>query len=84
MQPFLVAALIMVSVLHSLAHVAYPYTKLVLMTMKVVIFGALTMGNSRLALSTEHRNFLKQIPSDVRTVMKFLALEPDITLYATC
>ncbi|KAI0667019.1 hypothetical protein C8Q78DRAFT_983017, partial [Trametes maxima] len=84
MQPFLIAALIMVCALHSLAHLSHPYSNFVLATIKVVILGAVMMSGGSSSLSAEHRSLLKNIPSDVRTAMKILNLEPDVVTYASC
>ncbi|KAI0666489.1 hypothetical protein C8Q78DRAFT_945915, partial [Trametes maxima] len=84
MQPFLVAALIMVCALHSLAHVAYPYSKLALVTMKLTIMGGVMLCGGRAAITPEHRSLLREVPTNVRTAMKVLGLEPDLVVYASC
>ncbi|KAL7279724.1 hypothetical protein ACG7TL_006131 [Trametes sanguinea] len=84
MQPFLVAALFMVCALHSLAHVARPYANLVLATIKVVIWGAIMACGGSSTLMVHQQSLLKLIPSDVRTAIDLLGLEPDLTVYAAC
>lgn len=84
MQPFLVAILIMVCALHSLAHVSRPYANYILVTIKVALLGMVTISRGSSAFSDEQRRLLRRLPSDVRTAMHILDLHPDITVYASC
>ncbi|KAI9069639.1 hypothetical protein FKP32DRAFT_1559298, partial [Trametes sanguinea] len=84
MQPFLITALFMVCALHSLAHVARPYANLVLAAIKVVILGAIMTCGGSSNLTEMQRRLLKRVPTDVRSAIELLGLEPDVTTYATC
>ncbi|KAI0325704.1 hypothetical protein GY45DRAFT_1217033, partial [Cubamyces sp. BRFM 1775] len=84
LQPFLIAALFMVCALHSLAHVARPYANLVLATIKIVILGTIMACGGSSRLSELQRSLLQRIPSDVRSAIDMLGLEPDLTVYAAC
>ncbi|KAI9061949.1 hypothetical protein FKP32DRAFT_1574730, partial [Trametes sanguinea] len=83
-QPFLIGALWMVCVLHTLAHVARPYANLALATIKVVILGTIMFCDGSSSLTTRQRELLKAVPSDVRSALRLLDLEPDLTVYASC
>ncbi|OSD01989.1 hypothetical protein PYCCODRAFT_1344209, partial [Trametes coccinea BRFM310] len=84
MQPFLIAALFMVCALHSIAHVARPFANLVLATIKVVILGAIMACGGSSRLSDLQRSLLGRVPSDVRSAMDILGLEPELIVYASC
>ncbi|KAI0323133.1 hypothetical protein GY45DRAFT_1213215, partial [Cubamyces sp. BRFM 1775] len=84
MQPFLVCALIMVCILHSLSHVARPYANFILATIKVVLLGCAMACNGSNELTGAQRQLLRQIPSDIRTAIKMLDLEPDMAVDASC
>ncbi|OSC97458.1 hypothetical protein PYCCODRAFT_1377207, partial [Trametes coccinea BRFM310] len=84
MQPFLVATLIMVCCLHSLAHVSRPFSKLAFATIKIAILGGIQMCGGRSAITREHRSLLQRIPTDVRTAMKILDLDPEFVVFAAC
>ncbi|KAJ3001370.1 hypothetical protein NUW54_g6466 [Trametes sanguinea] len=85
-QPFLLCALVMVCILHSVAHVARPYANFILATIKVLLLGAVTFSSGSSELTAAQRNLLRQCPSDVRTAMKILGLDldADTTVYAAC
>ncbi|KAH9854786.1 hypothetical protein C2E23DRAFT_698484, partial [Lenzites betulinus] len=85
-QPFLVAGLIMVSVLHALANVSRPYASFALAAIRVVILGTIltTPGTTRYNMTSEQRSLLERVPRDIRTVIRHLELEPDFTTYAAC
>ncbi|KAI9069151.1 hypothetical protein FKP32DRAFT_1536368, partial [Trametes sanguinea] len=88
-QPFLMAGLVMVTVLHTLAGVSFPAVQYILATLKVVLFGAFTMnttmsGSRAQLLSAEQLAALRAMPLDLRTVLDHLDLTPDITTYACC
>ncbi|KAI0658047.1 hypothetical protein C8Q70DRAFT_878943, partial [Cubamyces menziesii] len=84
MQPFLIVALFMVCALHSLAHVARPYANLVLATIKMVMLGAIMSCGGPSRFTELQRSLLKSVPSDVRSAIELLGLEPDLTVYASC
>ncbi|KAI9057623.1 hypothetical protein FKP32DRAFT_1583402, partial [Trametes sanguinea] len=90
MPPFLLAALLMVAILHTLSAVAFPAAQYILATLKVVVFGAFTMrsvgSSSGLApsLTSEQQSILQSMPRDLRTVLDALELIPDIVSYACC
>lgn len=84
LQPFVIAALFVVCCLHSLAHVSRPFSKLALATMKLAILGGIQLSGGRSAITPEHRALLRRIPTDVRTAMKILDLEPNFVTYAAC
>ncbi|OSC99816.1 hypothetical protein PYCCODRAFT_1336588, partial [Trametes coccinea BRFM310] len=83
-QPFLILALIMVCCLHSLAHVSRTFSKLALAAMKIAILGGIQLCGGQSAVTREHRTLLQRIPTDVRTAMKILDLEPNFVTYAAC
>ncbi|KAI0716870.1 hypothetical protein C8Q76DRAFT_575984, partial [Earliella scabrosa] len=84
--PFILAALFLVTVLHTLAGVSRPYTNLILATLKVVLFGMMTWSNplAQTILSASQNALLRAIPLDIRSALSALRLEPNITLYAAC
>ncbi|OJT15521.1 hypothetical protein TRAPUB_7214 [Trametes pubescens] len=91
MPPFLLAALLMVSILHTLAGVSFPVAQFVLASMKVLLFGAFSLNTvagttrtSRPELTAAHKAIVDAIPYDLRTVLKNLQVEPDIVSYACC
>ncbi|PIL28484.1 hypothetical protein GSI_08522 [Ganoderma sinense ZZ0214-1] len=84
---FILAALFMVTILHTLASVARPYTQFILATIQVLLFGALAWSTNPLAkavLDASQKALLKCIPLDIRTALSLFELEPDIVLYAVC
>ncbi|KAI0735939.1 hypothetical protein C8Q76DRAFT_568477, partial [Earliella scabrosa] len=84
--PFILVALFLVSVLHTLAGVSRPYTNLILATLQVVLFGTMTWQNplAQKMLSASQDALLRSIPLDIRTALSTLRLEPKVTIYATC
>ncbi len=75
----------MTSVLHTIAATSRPYTRYILVTIQVVLLGALLSCNSpRQGLSAEQAALLNHVPDDVRTVLSNLGLEPDFMRYACC
>ncbi|KAL7279763.1 hypothetical protein ACG7TL_006170 [Trametes sanguinea] len=92
MPPFLLAALLMVAILHTLSAVAFPAAQYLLATLKVVIFGAFTMSNAarsrsssaEAGLTPEQQSILQSMPLDLRTVLEGLEAIPDIVSYACC
>ncbi|TBU36326.1 hypothetical protein BD309DRAFT_838011, partial [Dichomitus squalens] len=81
---FLLAGLLMVTILHTLSDVARPDAAFALSTLKVVIFGAFTFSTAGNALSPPQHALLNKAPSDIRTVLTRLGVEPNITRYASC
>lgn len=87
LPPFILAALCLVSILHTMAGVARPQVQLVLATLQVVLFGAFTWESSpavRNILSETQSAVLHRIPLDIRTALSSLCLEPNIIIYAAC
>ncbi|RPD57898.1 hypothetical protein L226DRAFT_444588, partial [Lentinus tigrinus ALCF2SS1-7] len=87
--PFIVAALLMVTICHSIASLSFPQVEYVLATLRVVLFGALTFSLvdrtvTRSSLTPEQAALLQSIPLDIRTVIDMLGVEPDVTRYACC
>ncbi|KAI9069599.1 hypothetical protein FKP32DRAFT_1541804, partial [Trametes sanguinea] len=88
--PFLLAGLLMVTVLHTLSAVAFPAAQYVLATLKVVVFGAFTIRNLASSstrpptLTADQQSLLQSMPLDLRTVLEALELVPDIDSYACC
>ncbi|KAI1788016.1 hypothetical protein LXA43DRAFT_895304, partial [Ganoderma leucocontextum] len=85
---FILAALFMVTILHSVASLARPYTQFILQTLRVVLFGALTYETNSTAqavLSATRDTLLGHVPVDIRTILSSLHLEPTgIVEYAMC
>ncbi len=87
MPHFTVAALLMVTILHSIASVSRPYAHFILATIRVIIFGALswqTNNTIKALVGGTLATFLAMIPLDVRTALSKLQAEPDTVNYATC
>lgn len=84
MPTFLLAALLTVAMLHTLSAVSFPQAEFLLATLKVVIFGTLTLSKASSALSPKETGVLQEVPLDMRTVFTKLQLEPGIVEYAVC
>ncbi|RDX40504.1 hypothetical protein OH76DRAFT_1307036, partial [Lentinus brumalis] len=88
MEPYVVAALVMTTVLHSVAAVSRMYGQYILATLEAVLFGAFvwcnTQGGGRPELTPAQARVLETLPADVRTAMSWLGLEPDIVRHACC
>ncbi|PIL31020.1 hypothetical protein GSI_05714 [Ganoderma sinense ZZ0214-1] len=87
MQPFILAGLIMASILHSLAAASRLCSDYILATLQVVIFGAFVWSNTQTGqavLTPGQEELLTKVPDDMRTVFKDLELEPDLVRYACC
>ncbi|KAI0691535.1 hypothetical protein C8T65DRAFT_587134, partial [Cerioporus squamosus] len=82
MEPFLVALLMMASVLHAMAGVSRPILGYVLTTFQVVVLGAV-LANPKGATPLQE-TLKKAVPKDVRSALKLLGLVPDIVTYACC
>ncbi len=84
MQPFLVAALTMVSIAHTMAAVSRPVAGFMLSALQVVLVGAMFVERSRHSATPMQRALMTIIPKDVRSAMKLLGLVPDIKKYGCC
>jgi len=80
-EPFLVAALFFVVVLHLLVGVSQTRANFTLLSLIAIISGALSYGK---IAPSDHAGILKQLPRDIRTVVTRFEIEPDIIPYASC
>ncbi|KAI0648741.1 hypothetical protein C8Q79DRAFT_876325, partial [Trametes meyenii] len=83
-EPFLLAGLLMVTVLHTFSGVAFPAAQYVLATLKAVIFGAVTFNRIQAASTRMAQELIGNVPADLRTIIDMLQLGPDIVQYACC
>ncbi|TFK89654.1 hypothetical protein K466DRAFT_468811, partial [Polyporus arcularius HHB13444] len=84
-QPFILALMIMASVLHAIAATSRPYTGYILVTAQVLLHGAFMFCNTTTRrLTPDQAAIIDSIPDDIRGVLKTLGLEPDIEHYACC
>lgn len=85
-QPFLIAALFCVTVLHTLATLSRSDSAYLLAVIRVIVFGAFIFEgrSSHPSLSAAQQEVLRNIPLDIRTVISSLDLEPEYLLYACC
>ncbi|RPD53703.1 hypothetical protein L227DRAFT_467796, partial [Lentinus tigrinus ALCF2SS1-6] len=87
-EHFILAALIMTTVLHSLIATSRPHTQYVLITLQAVLSGAFAWCNTQLQhsprLTAGQSDLLNKLPDDVREAIKSLGLEPDFVRYACC
>ncbi|RDX45349.1 hypothetical protein OH76DRAFT_1300383, partial [Lentinus brumalis] len=83
-QPFLVAALTMVSIAHTMAAVSRPVAGFMLSALQVVLVGAMFVERSRHSATPMQRALMTIIPKDVWSAMKLLGLVPDIKKYGCC
>ena len=77
----------MVTILHTVASVARPYTQFILATLQVLLYGLLSWHVNPLAkavLDASQHAILQRIPLDIRAALSFFHLEPDIVAYAAC
>ena len=81
---FILAALLMVTLLHTLSAVAFVQAEFILNTLRIVIFGVFTWSTGSSMLKREEQALLDQVPMDIRTVFARLALNPDIVEFAAC
>nr|VWO97371.1 SPI-1 type III secretion system export apparatus protein SpaS (Secretory protein (Associated with virulence)) (Virulence-associated secretory protein) [Ganoderma boninense] len=87
MSKYLLAGLLMATILHTLASVSFPRADYLLATLRVLLFGAFTANHAHpipTSVTATQRSLVDAIPLDIRTAMKDLYLEPEITTYATC
>ncbi|KAH9828801.1 uncharacterized protein C8Q71DRAFT_717899, partial [Rhodofomes roseus] len=87
---FLLAALLTVSALHTLSGLSRDAANLVLAALRALLYGAFVACNAASAprgqhpLTADQHGILDSIPRDVRTVLRTLNLEPEVTRYAAC
>lgn len=90
LQPFILAALLVTSALHTLSGVNRDTANLVLVMLRTVLVGAFIRCSqpatsiTRSQFSIDQQAILDSIPRDVRTAISRLNLEPSIIRYATC
>lgn len=84
MQPFLIAALLMVVILHAMAGVARQYVSFTLATIRVVILGAIYTVQGPAGLTDAQLALLQKLPDDVRTAASILELDTAFISFASC
>jgi hypothetical protein len=70
--------------LHTLASISRSEAGLILSSFRAAIYGAFLFSNASKTLTQAQKILLKEMPLDVRTAIKQLDIEPDITIYACC
>ncbi|KAI0360932.1 hypothetical protein OH77DRAFT_1365392, partial [Trametes cingulata] len=87
-EPWLLAGLMMSAVLHALAAASRPHLRYVLATLQAMVYGLFMYSNRTsggpATLNPTQSSLFSSIPSDVRTVLADLRLEPDIVRFASC
>ncbi|KAH9854813.1 hypothetical protein C2E23DRAFT_705383, partial [Lenzites betulinus] len=86
MEPFVLAALLMVAMLHAIHSATRTDSHYVLTTIRAVLFGAFMFCNRarRPSLTSDQEEVLNSIPKDVRTALKRLHIDPEVVRYACC
>ncbi|KAI0364054.1 hypothetical protein BV20DRAFT_907829, partial [Pilatotrama ljubarskyi] len=86
LEPFVLAALIMTTVLHAIHSVSRLDSNFVLATLRVVLFGTFIFCNRgrRPPITPAQRKVLRSLPKDVRTALQRLHIDPEIVRYACC
>lgn len=85
MPTFILAGLLMVTLLHTLSAVAFVQADFILSTLRVFLFGLFTVSAGVSKLTSMQTQLLNKIPLDVRTAMKRLGAQVnDIIEYAVC
>ncbi|KAI0646436.1 hypothetical protein C8Q79DRAFT_926401 [Trametes meyenii] len=86
LEPFVLAALLMTCLLHAVHSVNRLDSRYVLATLRVVLFGVFMFCNKarRSLVSSGQRAVMNSIPTDVRTALKRLHIDPEIIRYACC
>lgn len=88
MEHFILAALVMVAVMHSIAAASRMYSAYVLRTVEAVLVGAFLWTNTRSGgpsvLTPSQASLFSQLPRDVTVALSWLGLEPDFLRYACC
>ena len=80
----MVAALVMVVILHTMAGVARPYLSFTLATIRAVIIGAIYMVQRPSGLTPVQLAQLEKLPNDVRTAASILKLDTLFRSLASC
>ncbi|KAI0653767.1 hypothetical protein C8Q70DRAFT_876659, partial [Cubamyces menziesii] len=85
-EPFVLAGFIMTCMLHAIHAVNHLDSHYILATLRVVLFGAFMFCNQsrRSSLSPAQQAVMQSIPTDVRTALKKLGINPEIVHYACC
>lgn len=81
---FILAALLMVTLLHTVSSVAFVQADFMLSTLRILLFGTLTWSTGATVLASNQQDLLDKIPRDARTAISKLKLNVDITEYAVC
>ncbi|TFK78578.1 hypothetical protein K466DRAFT_466594, partial [Polyporus arcularius HHB13444] len=88
MEHWLLAALLLVTIIHAIAEASRVDVAFVLAGIKAVLYGAFVLSNlssgSPGSLTALQSDMLKSIPADIRTALKTLKLEPPIIRHAVC
>ncbi|OJT11998.1 hypothetical protein TRAPUB_11455, partial [Trametes pubescens] len=86
LEPFVLAALIMTTILHAVHSVSRVDSNYILATLRVLLFGAFMFCNRGRGsqLTAAQRLMLQTIPKDVRSALKKLHINPEIIRYACC
>ncbi|PIL24708.1 hypothetical protein GSI_12594 [Ganoderma sinense ZZ0214-1] len=89
LQPYVLAGLLMATVLHSLAATARMPVQYVLRVLQVVLYGAFlycnsTSGSKTTSLTPDQKSILETVPIDIKTIINDLELSPDFIRFACC
>ncbi|KAI0706041.1 hypothetical protein C8T65DRAFT_577487, partial [Cerioporus squamosus] len=88
LEHFVLAAFLLVTVLHAIAEASRVDVAFVLAGIKAVLYGAFVWSNlsssSSGSLTDLQSDMLRSIPADIRAVLKTLELEPPIIRHALC
>ncbi|KAI0655865.1 hypothetical protein C8Q70DRAFT_922769, partial [Cubamyces menziesii] len=86
LEPFILAALIMTTILHTVHAVTRADSNYLLATIRAVLFGVFMFCNKgrRSSLSSAQEAILQSVPKDVRTALKRLNIDPEIVRHACC
>ncbi|KAI0375839.1 hypothetical protein BV20DRAFT_908569, partial [Pilatotrama ljubarskyi] len=87
-EPWLLAGLMMASVLHGLAAASRSDLEFVLAALQAMVYGLFVYCNLSFGrpptLTESQKALLDSIPADIRTVLSRLDLDPTMTRYACC
>lgn len=85
-DPFILAALLVVVALHTLAATAHTHVNLILSILRVVLVGVFLSDKAGAArhLNQSQKTMLDGIPQDIRAVLSMFDLEPDFVPYICC
>ncbi|KAI0827477.1 hypothetical protein BC628DRAFT_1318722, partial [Trametes gibbosa] len=84
MEPFVLAALVMSTILHTIHAVTRADSHYLLTTIRAILFGAFVFCNGGRRLTSAQDSVLQTVPKDVRTALKHLHIDPEIVRYACC